>query len=142
MSVNKAIIVGRVVRDPEARTMQNGKTVVTLTVVTSDKWNDKQTGEKKENSEFHTVVIFNEHIANVVMQYVPKGSQVYLEGKLQTRSWDNEVGQKQYRTEIVMQSYQGVLDILSTPKKEHNDDYQRPSNMPTSDDLDDEIPFR
>lgn len=116
MSVNKAIIVGNVGRDPEIRSTQDGREIANLTIATSESWKDKQTGERKEKTEWHRVVIFNDGLVNVVKQYVGKGDKLYIEGQLQTRKWVNKDGQEQYTTEIVLQGYGGALVMLGAPK--------------------------
>lgn len=141
-SLNKVCIIGNLGRDPEVRTMQNGNTVVNLSIATSEKWTDKQTGERKEKSEWHRVVIFNQHLAKIAQDYLSKGSKVYLEGQLQTRKWTDQSGVEKYATEIVLQAFKGELTILDSGKPRQNDDYQRPhDNASYEDDLDDSIPF-
>lgn len=110
-SVNKVILVGRLARDPEIRTLNSGDRVANLSVATSEQWRDKATGEKKEKSEFHRVVIFNDHIVKVVENYCKKGSTVYLEGSLQTRKYE-QAGVEKYATEIVLQRFNGELTLL------------------------------
>ncbi len=109
--VNKVIIVGNLGQDPEVRFMTNGDPVANITVATSESWKDKQTGEQKDKTEWHRVVIFGK-LAEITGQYLKKGSKVYLEGKLQTRKWTNQQGQDQYTTEIVLQGYNGVMHML------------------------------
>ena len=111
-SVNKAIIIGHLGRDPETRRLGNGDPVVNLSVATSESWRDKQSGERKEKTEWHRVVIFNESLAKVAEQYLRKGSKVYLEGAIQTRKWQDKDGKDQYSTEIVLQKFRGELTIL------------------------------
>jgi single-strand DNA-binding protein len=102
-SVNKVILIGNLGKDPEVRRMQDGRPIVNLSVATSDTWRDKATGERKERTEWHRVVIFNENIAKVAEQYLKKGSKVYIEGSLQTRKWQDQSGQDKYTTEVVLQ---------------------------------------
>jgi len=109
--VNKVIIVGNLGKDPEVRFMPNGGAVANITVATSDTWKDKQTGEPKEKTEWHRVVMFGK-LAEIAGEYLKKGSKVYLEGSLQTRKWTNQQGQDQYTTEIVLQGYNGVMQML------------------------------
>jgi single-strand DNA-binding protein len=109
--VNKVIIVGNLGKDPEVRFMPNGGAVANITVATSDSWKDKQTGEQKEKTEWHRVVMFGK-LAEVAGEYLKKGSKVYLEGQLQTRKWTNQQGQDQYTTEIVLQGFNGVMQML------------------------------
>lgn len=111
-SVNKVILVGNLGRDPETRRLGNGDPVVNLRIATSETWRDKQSGERREKTEWHSVVIFNENLAKVAEQYLRKGSKVYVEGQLQTREWQDKDGQKRYSTEIVLQRYRGELTIL------------------------------
>ena len=112
MSVNKVILVGNLGRDPEVRRLNSGEPVVNLRVATSESWKDKATGERKEKTEWHSVVIFNENLARVAEQYLKKGSKVYVEGQLQTRKWQDQSGQEKYTTEIVLQRFRGELTIL------------------------------
>ena len=111
-SLNKVLLIGRLGNDPEIRTTQDGRSVVSFSLATSDTWRDKNTNERKERTEWHRVVIFNEGLSKVVEQYVKKGSRVYLEGQLQTRKWQDQSGQERYTTEIVLQNYSGNLTIL------------------------------
>lgn len=110
--VNKAIIVGRLGRDPEVRSTQDGTRVANLSVATSENWKDKDTGEKRERTEWHRVVIFNDKLAEVAEKYLKKGSQVYLEGQIQTRKWTDQSGAEKYSTEIVLQRFRGELTML------------------------------
>ena len=111
-SVNKVILVGNLGKDPEVRRMNNGEPVVSLSIATSENWKDKATGERKEKTEWHKVVIFNEPLAKVAEQYLKKGSKVYIEGQLQTRKWQDQSGVEKYTTEIVLQRYRGELTLL------------------------------
>jgi single-strand DNA-binding protein len=111
-SVNKVILVGNLGKDPEVRRMQNGNPVVNLSVATSDSWRDKATGERKEKTEWHRVVIFSEGLAKVAEQYLKKGSKVYIEGALQTRKWTDKDGVEKYSTEIVLQGFNSTLTML------------------------------
>ena len=113
-SVNKVILVGNLGRDPEVRRLNNGEPVVNLRIATSETWKDKGTGERKEKTEWHSVVIFNENLARVAEQYLKKGSKVYLEGQLQTRKWTDQSGQEKYSTEVVLQRFRGELTILDS----------------------------
>ena len=150
-SLNKALLIGRLGADPEIKQMVNGKSVARLSLATSQSWKDKNTGEKKEKTEWHRIVVFNEGLVNVVQQYLKKGAQVYIEGQLSTRKWkDEKSGQDKYSTEVVIQGYNSSLTMLggggSTSSandsssqqisKNHDDGSQVPQN-----DLDDEIPF-
>jgi single-strand DNA-binding protein len=111
-SVNKVILVGNLGRDPEVRHTQDGKAIVNLSVATSETWRDKGSGERKERTEWHRVVIFNEALAKVAEQYLKKGSTVYLEGQLQTRKYQDKDGVEKYSTEVVLQNYRGELTML------------------------------
>jgi len=111
-SINKVILVGNLGKDPEVRRLGSGDPVVNLRIATSETWRDKQSGERKERTEWHSVVIFNEQLAKVAEQYLRKGSKVYLEGQLQTRKWTDQSGQEKYTTEIVLQRYRGELTML------------------------------
>lgn len=111
-SVNKVILVGNLGRDPESRSFQNGGKVVNLRIATSESWKDRNTGEKKEKTEWHSVAIFNEGLANVAERFLRKGSKVYIEGQLQTRKWQDAQGQDKYSTEIVLQGFNSVLTML------------------------------
>ena len=113
-SVNKVILVGNLGRDPEIRTMQNGNRVANLSVATSERWFDKRANERREKTEWHRVVIFDEKLIDVVEQYVHKGSKIYLEGQLQTRKWTDQSGVEKYSTEVVLQRFRGVLTMLDS----------------------------
>ena len=111
-SLNKVMIIGNLGRDPEVRSFQNGGKVCNLRIATSETWKDKNTGERREKTEWHSVAIFQEGLVRVCEQYLKKGSKVYIEGKLQTRKWQDQSGQDRYSTEIVLQGYDGVLTML------------------------------
>ena len=111
-SVNKVILIGNLGRDPEVKTMQNGNRVCNLNVATSETWRDRTSGERKERTEWHRVVIFNERLLEVAEKYLKKGAKVYLEGALQTRKWTDQSGQERYTTEVVLQQYRGELTML------------------------------
>ena len=113
-SVNKVILVGNVGKDPEIRTTQDGRKFANLRVATSETWRDKMSGERKEKTEWHSVVVFNDALAKVVEQYVRKGSKLYIEGQLQTRKWQDQAGADRYSTEVVLQGFNGVLTMLDT----------------------------
>lgn len=114
-SVNKVILVGNLGRDPESRSFNNGGKVVNLRIATSESWKDRNTGERKEKTEWHSVAIFNEGLANVAERFLRKGSKVYIEGQLQTRKWQDQQGQDRYSTEIVLQGFNSVLTMLDGP---------------------------
>lgn len=142
MSVNKVILVGNLGRDPEIRRLNSGDPVVNLRIATSEQWRDKSSGEKREKTEWHAVVIFNEHLAKVAENYLRKGSKVYVEGSLQTRKWTDQNGAEKYSTEIVLQKFRGELQMLDG-KSEGGGGYSEPamSDAGGNADLDDEIPF-
>ncbi len=149
-SLNKVLLIGRLGADPDIKQMANGKSVARLSLATSNNWKDKNTGEKKEKTEWHRVVIFNEGLVNVVSQYVKKGAQVYIEGQLTTRKWkDEKSGLDRYSTEVVLQGFNSSFKILSSKSSqiEHSQEGKtEKSSLPneenvSSNDLDDEIPF-
>ncbi len=111
-SVNKVILVGNLGQDPDIKRLPSGDPVVNLRIATSESWRDKNSGERKERTEWHSVVIFNENLAKVAEQYLKKGSKVYIEGQLQTRQWEDQSGQKRYSTEVVLQRFRGELQML------------------------------
>ena len=113
-SVNKVILVGNLGRDPETRHTQDGRPICNMSVATSENWKDRQTGERRERTEWHRVVIFDERVAEVAQNYLRKGSKVYLEGQLQTRKWTDQSGQERYTTEVVLQRFRGVLTMLDS----------------------------
>ena len=149
-SLNKVQLIGRLGADPEIKQMVNGKNVARLSVATSQSWKDKSTGERKEKTEWHRVVIFNEGLVNIVQQYLKKGANVYLEGQLSTRKWkDEKSGQDKYSTEIVLQGYNSSLTMLGGKNSSNNSNEvsKEKSSLPNdqisqdNSDLDDEIPF-
>lgn len=113
-SVNKVIIVGNLGRDPEVRTFQNGGKVVNLRIATSENWKDRNTGERRERTEWHSVAIFSEPLGRIAEQYLRKGSKVYIEGQLETRKWQDQSGQDRYSTEVVLRPYRGELTLLDS----------------------------
>lgn len=115
-SVNKVILVGNLGKDPEVRRLTSGDPVVNLSVATSESWRDKSTGERKEKSEWHRIVIFNKNLAEVAEKYLRKGSKVYLEGQLQTRKWTDKDGAEKFSTEIVLQNFRGELVLLDSKR--------------------------
>lgn len=160
-SVNKVIIVGNLGADPDIRSMQNGGKVVNLSVATSENWNDKNTGEKRERTEWHRVVIFNEGLVRVAENYLRKGSKVYIEGQLETRKWQDQSGQDKYSTEIVLRGFGGALQMLDSRNSAGSGGFDQqqgsgfgggfgapqgggnaqPANAPSRDEFEDEIPF-
>ncbi len=154
-SVNKVILIGNLGRDPEVRSTQDGAKIVQLSVATSEQWRDRASGERKERTEWHRVVIFNERLAEVAERYLKKGSKVYLEGQIQTRKWQDKDGQDRYTTEVVLGKFRGELTMLDGRGDGGGQDYgqddstggstggQRASAAPARGraELDDEIPF-
>ncbi len=146
-SLNKVLLIGRLGADPEIKQMVNGKNVARLSLATSQTWKDKNTGEKKEKTEWHRVVVFNEGLVNVVQQYLKKGAQVYIEGQLSTRKWkDEKTGQDKYSTEILIQGYNSSLTMLgggfqnNIASQDTNQNIEN-NNPVSQNDLDDDIPF-
>ena len=163
-SVNKVILVGNLGKDPEIRTLNSGDRVANLTIATSETWRDKASGERKDKTEWHRVVIFNDNLAKIAEQYLRKGSSVYLEGSLQTRKWTDQQGVEKYSTEVVLQKFNGNLTLLGGRGDsgggassggggydQYEDSYggapassgpkASPAGAPQNFDLDDEIPF-
>jgi len=143
-SVNKVVLIGNLVADPEVRRLNSGDAVVNMRVATSDSWRDKNSGERKEKAEFHQVVIFNDHIAKVAEAYLKKGMKVYVEGSLQTRKWEKD-GVERFTTEVVLQKFRGELQMLDgksddgpakTSSRQERDDPRTQQR-----ELDDDIPF-
>ena len=148
-SLNKVFLIGRLGNDPDIKSTQNGKSVAILSLATSESWKDKNTGEKKEKTEWHRIVVFNEGLVNVVQQYLKKGAQIYVEGQIATRKWkDEQSGQDKFSTEIVIQGYNSSLTMLgggnsgggiandNTQSSKNNEEMSQISN-----DMDDDIPF-
>ncbi len=154
-SVNKVILVGNLGKDPEIRRTQDGRPIANLSVATSESWRDKATGERKEKTEWHRVVIFSEGLCKIAEQYLKKGSKVYLEGQLQTRKWQDKDGNDKYSTEVVLQNFNSTLTMLDTrgsgsPAEASDDSFGSQSAAPARKpamagakrgDMDDEIPF-
>jgi single-strand DNA-binding protein len=158
-SVNKVILVGNLGRDPEIRSTQDGTRIANLSLATSESWRDKNSGERKEKTEWHRVVIFNENLVKVAEQYLKKGSKIYVEGALQTRKWTDQAGIEKYSTEIVLQRFRGELTMLDGRGEggggpsgggDEGGGFggsggggggSRPDRRPPGPDLDDEIPF-
>ena len=151
-SVNKVILVGNLGRDPEVRNTQNGDPIVNMSLATSESWKDRTTGERRERTEWHRVVIFNENLGRIAQQYLRKGSKVYIEGQLQTRKWQDQSGQDKYSTEVVLQRFRGELTMLDS-RADSSGNFGDSGSGGFSDssggdfgsssggDLDDEIPF-
>ncbi|WP_429911082.1 single-stranded DNA-binding protein [Glycocaulis sp.] len=152
-SVNKVIIIGNLGADPEVKAMPSGDRMAKFPVATSETWRDRQSGERREKTEWHNVVIFNENLAKVAENYLKKGAKVYIEGSLQTRKWQDQNGQDRYSTEIVLQKYRGELTMLDSKGEGGGGNYgrsddrsssggnDRPRESFASDTLDDDIPF-
>ena len=151
-SVNKVILVGNVGKDPEVRRGQSGDPIVNLSLATSESWKDKGTGERKEKTEWHRVVIFNKNLAQVAEKFVKKGSKIYLEGQLTTRKWQDQSGNDKYSTEIVLQAFNGALTLLDAPNSNGGGNKQSggstgggntggSDNRNSNGDIDDDIPF-
>jgi len=144
-SVNKVILIGNLGKDPEVRRMTSGEPVVSFSLATSETWRDKASGERKEKTEWHRVVIFNKNLAEVAEKYLRKGSKVYVEGSLQTRKWTDKDGQEKYTTEVVLQNFRGELTMLDGRGgegggRERVGAGEAPARF-QRDDMDDEIPF-
>jgi single-strand DNA-binding protein len=152
-SVNRVMLIGNLGKDPEVRSTQDGKKIVNLTLATGESWTDRATGERKERTEWHRIVLFNERLAEVAEKYCHKGSKIYVEGALQTRKWTDQQGQDRYQTEVVLSQFRGELTLLDsrrdnggdgeeplpTPRQQRAPAAPRPQVSPR--DLDDEIPF-
>ena len=146
-SLNKVMLIGNLGKDPEIKNMQNGGKIANLTVATSERWKDKQSGERKERTEWHRVVIFNEHLVDIAQKFLTKGDKVYLEGQLQTRKWTDKDGAERYSTEVVLPRFGGAITMLSSkgdkPKAEDHGAGPMGDKEPSrnSAELNDEIPF-
>ncbi|WP_342269797.1 single-stranded DNA-binding protein [Rickettsia endosymbiont of Orchestes rusci] len=148
-SLNKVILIGNLGRDPEIRTTGEGKEIANFSIATTESWKDRNTGEKKERTEWHRVVIFSEGLVSIVKSYVKKGAKIYLEGSLQTRKWNDNSGQEKYTTEVVLQNFNSQLILLDSRNSGNNssDNYteakqpEHKNNSFDHSDLDDEIPF-
>lgn len=143
-SLNKVMLIGNLGRDPEIRSTNDGKEIATLNIATSESWKDRITGEKKEKTEWHRVIIFNEGLVGVAKNYLKKGSRVYIEGALQTRKWVDNMGQEKYTTEVILQSFGAQLVLLDNKTQTPGQFDTMPKNNNSNFDhseLDDEIPF-
>ena len=147
-SLNKVLLIGRLGADPEIKQMVNGKNVARLSIATSQTWKDKSSGERKEKTEWHRIVIFNEGLVNVVQQYLKKGAQVYIEGQLSTNKYTDSSGQEKYSTQIILQGYNSTLKMLGGGNQNTSSvsDQASSSSLPSdepipSSGLDDEVPF-
>lgn len=144
-SLNKVTLIGNLGRDPEIRTTNDGKEIANFSLATSESWKDKATGEKKDKTEWHRIVCFNEGLVKVIKEYVKKGTKLYIEGQLQTRKWLDNANQEKYTTEVVLQGYNANLVLLGTSNNSMGQSGQSatPGNNPVfeNDELDDQIPF-
>ena len=142
-SINKVILVGNLGKKPEIRRTQDGRPIANLSIATSETWRDKATGERKEKTEWHRVVIFNEGLCKVAEQYLKKGAKVYIEGQLQTRKWTDKDGVEKYSTEVVLQGFGGALVMLDSRDKAGNaqEPQRKDQSVPLSEEMNDEIPF-
>ena len=142
-NLNKVLLIGNVGKDPEIRTTQEGKEIANLVIATSESWKNKLTGEKKEKTEWHRVVVFSEGLVGVVKNYVKKGTKLYVEGAVKTRKWVDSAGQEKYTTEIVLQGYNATLTILDSkyPEADRKDEDMQDKHASLMEELDDEIPF-
>lgn len=142
-SLNKVTLIGNLGRDPEIRTTNDGREIANLNIATSESWKDKITGERKDKTEWHRVVCFNEGLVKVIKNYVKKGSKLYIEGQLQTRKWIDSDNQEKYTTEVVLQNFNSSLILLDSKGEALTNQPNSQNNNPTFDnsDLDDEIPF-
>tara|TARA_B100000085_G_scaffold136741_1_gene124578 strand:+ start:1856 stop:2302 length:447 start_codon:yes stop_codon:yes gene_type:complete len=145
-SLNKVMLIGRLGQDPEVRNTQDGRSLCTFSIATSESWNDKNTGEKREKTEWHRIVVFNEGLVNIIQQYVKKGSNVFLEGQLQTRKWEDKDGIEKYTTEVVLQGFNStfkMLDNRNTSSADNNfsQDNSISDSSNFDSEIDDDIPF-
>ena len=144
-SLNKVMLIGRLGQDPEVRSTQDGRSLCTFSIATSESWNDKSTGEKKEKTEWHRVVIFNEGLVNIIQQYVKKGSNVFIEGQLQTRKWEDKDGIEKYTTEVVLQGFNSTFKMLDSKNSGSTENFSQDSGIEKVEnfdsDIDDDIPF-
>ncbi|MGI9392618.1 MAG: single-stranded DNA-binding protein [Parvibaculales bacterium] len=151
-SVNKVILIGNLGADPEIRTTKDGRPIANLRMATSETWKDKNTGERRERTEWHRVVVFSEGLCRVIEQYVKKGAKLYIEGQLQTRKWQDQDGNDKYSTEVVLQGFNGTLTMLDSrgggggdfapsPDTSDSSSKGKSSPPPPADEMDDDIPF-
>jgi single-strand DNA-binding protein len=149
-SVNKVILVGNLGKDPEVRMTQEGAKIVTFSLATSEQWKDRETQERKDRTEWHRVVIFNEKLAEVAEKYLRKGGKIYLEGQLQTRKWTDQSGQERYTTEVIVPRFRGEMTMLDSARGQgmggESESFNNPTNsareaFPSTDIIDDDLPF-
>ena len=144
-SLNKVMLIGRLGQDPEVRSTQDGRSLCTFSLATSENWNDKTTGEKREKTEWHRVVVFNEGLVNIIQQYVKKGSNVFIEGQLQTRKWEDKDGIEKYTTEVVLQGFNSTFKMLDSKNSGSSEDFSQDNSIEDvkefDSEIDDDIPF-
>jgi single-strand DNA-binding protein len=147
MSINKVILVGNVGQDPEIRSTQDGREIANFSLATSESWKDKNTGEKKEKTEWHRIVVFSQGLTSIVKNYVKKGSKLYIEGSLQSRKWTDNQGVEKYTTEVVLQNYNSTIQMLDSSRNSNNEmgssnNTQKSRNSDIQvEEIDDEVPF-
>ena len=144
-SLNKVLLIGRLGADPDIKQMVNGKSVARLSLATSQSWKDKNTGEKKEKTEWHRIVVFNEGLVNIIQQYVKKGSNVFIEGQLQTRKWEDKDGIEKYTTEVVLQGFNSTFKMLDSKNSGSSENFSQDNSIEDvkefDSEIDDDIPF-
>ena len=144
-SLNKVMLIGRLGQDPEVRSTQDGRSLCTFSLATSENWNDNNTGEKREKTEWHRVVVFNEGLVNIIQQYVKKGSNVFIEGQLQTRKWEDKDGIEKYTTEVVLQGFNSTFKMLDTKNSGSSENFSQDNSIEDvkefDSEIDDDIPF-
>lgn len=140
-SLNKVMIIGNLGNDPDIRSMQSGDEVCNLSIATSENWTDKSSGERKDRTQWHKVVIFNAGLVKVAKSYLKKGSKVYIEGQIETRKWADKDGRDQYTTEIVLRPYRGELILLDSKGSSHSEEAECYQAQASGNDMDDDIPF-
>ena len=144
-SLNKVMLIGRLGQDPEVRSTQDGRSLCTFSLATSENWKDKNSGEKKEKTEWHRVVVFNEGLVNIIQQYVKKGSNVFIEGQLQTRKWEDKDGIEKYTTEVVLQGFNSTFKMLDSKNSGSSENFSQDNSIEDvkefDSEIDDDIPF-
>ena len=144
-SLNKVLLIGRLGADPEIKQMVNGKSVARLSLATSQSWKDKNTGEKKEKTEWHRIVVFNEGLVGIVEQYIKKGAKLYIEGSLQTRKWTDDAGNEKYTTEVVLQGFNSTFKMLDSKNSGSGENFSQDNSIEDikefDSEIDDDIPF-
>ena len=144
-SLNKVLLIGRLGKDPDIRSMQNGKKIANFSIATSKRWTDRDTQEKKEKTSWHNVVVFNEGLVGIVEQYVKKGSQIYVEGELQTRKWQDQEGKDRYTTEVVLQGFNSTFKMLDSKNSGSSENFSQDNSIEDvkefDSEIDDDIPF-